>query len=63
MGWIKKNIYNLNGFGGPGWSRSIETAHEEEGGHVLDVAPITVGARDVYSYGWKSKHQGFLQSF
>ena len=50
MGWIKKEN-KLNGFDGPGWSRSIETAYEEEGEYVLDVAPLAVGAGAVYLDG------------
>ena len=59
MGWIKKEN-KFNGFGGPGWSRSIEPAYEEEGEHVLDVAPLAVGAGAVYLDGGKSKRQGFI---
>ena len=29
-------------FCGTGWSRSIETAYEDEGGRILEAAPLAV---------------------
>ena len=57
---MDKKENKLNGFDGPGWSRSIETAYEEEGEHVLDVAPLAVGAGAVYSDGGKLNNQGLF---
>ena len=46
---------NLNGFGGPGLSRYLDTAYEEEGERVIEDAPLAVGAEVVESSGWKAK--------
>ena len=46
---------NLNGFGGLGWSRSLETVKKKEGKRVLEAALIVVSAGEVESYGGKSK--------
>ena len=49
---IKYN--NLNWLGEPDWSRSVETVYEKEGEHVLEAAPLTVGAGPVELDGGKS---------
>ena len=53
---------NLNGFGVPGWSRSLTTDHEEERGRILETAPLVLGAGVMKSSGGKAKRPGvFLE--
>ena len=49
-------LEEYNGFGGPGWSRSVETAYREEGDYVIRAAPLTVGADLVNLAGGKANH-------
>ena len=51
----KKKKKNLNGFGGPGWFRSLEKSYEEEGENTLLAAPLALGAGVVESDGCKAK--------
>ena len=45
MGCFNKTKQNiLNGFGGLGCSRSREISYEEEREHVIEAAPLAVGA-------------------
>ena len=47
-------------FCGTGWSRSIETAYEDEGGCILEAAPLAVSTGVVDSAGEKGKCTGFF---
>ena len=47
-----------SGFGGPGWSRSVDIAHEEEVECVFEAALLAVGAGAVGSTGGKEKSMG-----
>ena len=60
VGWMKKQTNNLNGFGGPGWSRSVETTYKEEVECALEAAPLVVGAGAVDLAGGKENSPGFF---
>ena len=47
-------------FGGPGWSRSIETDYEEEVGRILGDVPLAVSSGALELAGGKAKHMGVL---
>ena len=49
-----------NGFVGPVWYRSIDTAYEEEVARVLEAAPLAASAGAVESDEVKAKHLGSL---
>ena len=50
----------MNGFGEPGWYRSVETVHEEKGERVIEVPLMVLGSRAVESSGGKTKFLGFF---
>ena len=56
--WLINRSNNLNGFGGLGWSRSVDMLYENEGGRVLRAALLTVGAGVVESTKGKAKLPG-----
>ena len=37
----------MNGFGGLGWSRSVDTVYKKEEERVIEAAPLVVGAGEV----------------
>ena len=50
----------MNGFGEPGWYRSVEATYDEEGEHVLEATPLVVGAEAVDLAGGKANSPRFF---
>ena len=46
------------GFGGPIWSRSVETSKEEEVDCILEAAPLAVDTGSVEADGVNANHLG-----